>query len=282
MTTSATTVTAAGTSTSTGTRLAAVLDRKLADTEQALLDVADWYYKAWLATMMSFGKKSRSANETAALWLGVGGFKSEAEIGTRPCKCADCRGDVCQCYTTLKAARVALAHAPIQEETPAAPAGEREPTREETAEFTDELNRQLADMMREVLRVRGAKVIPQHIDLWSALLFLAPLGNDLAQEVLGFALRARTPSEMIHDDTPLQERLFQDRRYVTLFYAAFATHPNYTDCESAPIIRRWQELGIAAIESAYLVDWFCATHPMRARRIERDLKIKMRKQGWHV
>jgi hypothetical protein len=31
-----------------------------------------------------------------------------------------------------------------------------------------------------------------------------------------------------------------------------------------------------------LIEWFCATHPIRVRRIERDLKIKLRKQGWRV
>jgi hypothetical protein len=31
-----------------------------------------------------------------------------------------------------------------------------------------------------------------------------------------------------------------------------------------------------------LVDWFCANLPMRALQIERDLKLKLRKQGWRV
>jgi hypothetical protein len=31
-----------------------------------------------------------------------------------------------------------------------------------------------------------------------------------------------------------------------------------------------------------LVDWFCANHPTRARQIERDLRLKMCKQGWRV
>jgi hypothetical protein len=37
-----------------------------------------------------------------------------------------------------------------------------------------------------------------------------------------------------------------------------------------------------AAESARLVDWFCANHPMQARQIERDVRNKMQKQGWRV
>ena len=110
--------------------------------------------------------------------------------------------------------------------------------------------------------------------------FLAPLGDDLAQGVLGLTLR--TPSQMNYDDTQLPEILFQDRRYSTLLYEAFAAHRSYRHCDPAPIIRRWQGLGIAEVESAYLVDWFCTIHPMQVLRIERDLKIKLGKQGWRV
>ena len=131
---------------------------------------------------------------------------------------------------------------------------------------------------REVLRARGDKVIPQRIDPWSAVLFLAPLGNELAQTLLAWMLKPW----LDYDATPLAENIFQDRRYVTLLYAAFAARPDYAHCDPAPIIRRWQELGIAAIESAYLVDWFCTIHPMQVLRIERDLKIKLGKQGWRV
>jgi hypothetical protein len=162
----------------------------------------------------------------------------------------------------------------------------RQPTLEEKAEFIGRLHRKLSYAAREAMRARGDKVIPKQIDLWSAMLLLAPLGNDLAQELLGFALRPRTPSQMKmqinRDPTPRQERLFQDRRYLTLLYEALNAHPGYADCEPTPLILRWQELGIAIVESAYLVDWFVATHPMRALRIERDVKIKMRKQGWRV
>jgi hypothetical protein len=28
-----------------------------------------------------------------------------------------------------------------------------------------------------------------------------------------------------------------------------------------------------------LIDWFCATNPMQLLRIERDLKLRMQKQG---
>jgi hypothetical protein len=77
--------------------------------------------------------------------------------------------------------------------------------------------------------------------------------------------------------------MFLGRRYITLLYAAFAAHPDYAGGDPPlQIILRWQELGIATVESERLVDWFCATHPMRAHRIERDVKIKLRKQGWRV
>ena len=110
------------------------------------------------------------------------------------------------------------------------------------------------------------------------MLFLAPLGNELAQTLLAWMLKPRPD----YDATPLAENIFQDRRYVTLLYAAFAACRDYADCDLAQIIRRWLELGIATIESAHLVDWFCTTHPMRVLRIERDLKIKLGKQGWRV
>ena len=110
------------------------------------------------------------------------------------------------------------------------------------------------------------------------MLFLAPLGNELAQTLLAWMLKPRPD----YDATPLAENIFQDRRYVTLLYAAFAARRDYADCDLAQIIRRWLELGIATIESAHLVDWFCATYPMQALQIERDLKIKLGKQGWRV
>jgi hypothetical protein len=133
-------------------------------------------------------------------------------------------------------------------------------------------------MVREVLRARGDKVIPQRIDPWSAMLFLAPLGNELAQTLLAWMLKPW----LDYDATPLAGNIFQDRRYVTLLYAAFAARRDYAHCDLAHIIRRWLELDIAAIESAHLVEWFCTTHPMQALRIERDLKIKLGKQGWRV
>jgi hypothetical protein len=264
MTTSATTVTAAGTS--TGTRLSALLDRKLADAKQPLFEILGWYNKAY-TTARCLNEEDRSANETAALRLGIE-FNSEAEIGTQPCGCTRPDPDVCECYATLQAARAALARVP---EPILDPDPDHAPTKEE-------VEQELADRAREVLRSRSAEVIPHEIDLWSAMLFLAPLGHELAQEALALALRARPA----YDETPVNETVFQGRRYITLLYAAFDAHPHNADCDPAPIIQRWQELGIAAVESAYLVDWFCANHPSRAHQIERDLKIKLGKQGWHV
>jgi hypothetical protein len=107
------------------------------------------------------------------------------------------------------------------------------------------------------------------------MLFLAPLGNELAQGMLAQVLRPR-PDD---DATPMTEVMFQDLRYVTLLYKAFDAHPDY-DAGDREIVRRWHRAGTAVAESARLVDWFCATHPMQALRIERDIKIKLRKQGF--
>jgi hypothetical protein len=130
--------------------------------------------------------------------------------------------------------------------------------------------------MREALRARGAKVIPLDIGLWPAMLFLAPEGNELAQTALALALRAGP----IPEDTPPNEDLFQDRRYIALLYAALDAHPDHAGTHTALV--HWHQAGTAAAESARLIEWFCATHPMRALRIERDIKIRMRKQGWRV
>jgi hypothetical protein len=259
--------------TGTGSRLAPALDQKLADTGQPLFDVASWYLKAYLATR-SIKESDLSDNESAALSFGIEEFESEAEIGTRPCKCMRPDPNVCRCWETLKAARAALARVsePIPEPVP-------DHDNSDGPKFTQELaERALPAMAREAMRARGDKVIPQHIDPWSAMLFLAPLGNELAQTLLAWMLKPW----LDYDATPLAENIFQDRRYVTLLYAAFAAHRDYTDCDLAQIIRRWLELGIAAIESAHLVEWFCATRSMQVLRIERDLKIKLGKQGWHV
>jgi hypothetical protein len=196
--------------TNTGSRLAATLDQKLADTEQSLFDVAHWYLKAWLATR-GITESDQSDNEIAASYLGGEEFKSEAEVDPRKCECARPDPNVCECWETLQAARAALSRVP--EPVPDYDnSDDSKPTHEE-------VERALSAMAREVLRSRGAEVIPQRIDLWSAMLLLAPLGNDLAQDTLGPALRARLPS--------LDETLFQDRRHITLLYAAFAVHPDH-------------------------------------------------------
>ena len=146
MTTSATTVTAAGTS--TGTRLSALLDRKLADAKQPLFEILGWYNKAY-TTARCLNEEDRSANETAALRLGIE-FNSEAEIGTRPCECLLRDGNVCRCYATLQAARAALARAP-------APIPEPIPDHDpDHAPTKEEVEQELADRAREVLRSRSA------------------------------------------------------------------------------------------------------------------------------
>jgi hypothetical protein len=136
--------------------------------------------------------------------------------------------------------------------------------------------RKLANKAREVLRARGAKVIPHEIDLWSAVLFLAPLGDEEAQELFGMGLRNRPDHNS--DSAPLAEILFEDRRYAALLFAALDAHPDH----NWGTVVGWFFTHTEIAESARLVDWFCATHPMRMYRIERDLKTKMREQGWRV
>jgi hypothetical protein len=141
----------------------------------------------------------------------------------------------------------------------------------------DEIERVLVDRMREVMFSRGIKTMPRELSLWPAMLYLAPQ-DDQAQDALAQALRGWPD----HGDTPLAECLFQGRRYVALLYAALNTHPDHAGGDPPEIIQRWQELGATEAESARLVDWYCTTNPMQVLRIERDLKIKLRKQGWHV
>jgi hypothetical protein len=141
----------------------------------------------------------------------------------------------------------------------------------------DAIENVLCAEAHKVMRARGDKVVPQRIGLWPAMLFLAPLGNEPAQGLLARVLSQR-PDD---DNTPLGEIIFQDRRYVTLLYAALDAHADY-DAGDRDIIWRWHLAGIEVAESARLIEWFCATHPMQARRIERDLKLKLRKQGWRA
>jgi hypothetical protein len=73
--------------TSTGSRLATILDQYLADTKQPLLDVARWYSQARLATR-GIEEKDLSDTELAAWTLGGRELKSEtAGINPRNCAC---------------------------------------------------------------------------------------------------------------------------------------------------------------------------------------------------
>jgi hypothetical protein len=250
--------------------IAAELDRKIAGTEP-LLDVVRWYREISLANSTRAGEglilnvRNRTANEIAAQNLGAEDYKSEAEIATRRCGCEREDPDVCECFAWLKAAR-------------AAP--ERVPVHEEAVKTIGAVERALASMIHEMRRARSAKAVPRHLGLWPAMLLLAPRGNELAQHTLAQVLRPRPA----HDDanTPVIGRVLQDRCYVTLLYAAFAAHPDYGTGAAPKTILRWRLAGTAAVESARLVDWFCANHPMQALQIERDLRFKMRKQGWRV
>jgi hypothetical protein len=240
--------------------LAAEFDCRIAGVEP-LLNIANWYAEQYHSTenfdlRLDHGDWDCSAAERAALRLDYAGFKSEAEIATRPCECADRRENECTRYTALKDARAALAH---------------------IVHIFDAVERKLGAAAREVMRARGAKVIPHHIGLWPAMLFLAPLGDELAQGMLARVLRPRPD----HDDTPLAEIIFQDCLYITLLYAALAAHPDHA-AGDRDIVWRWHLAGIEVAESARLVAWFRATHPMQAHRIERDLKLKLRKRGWRV
>jgi hypothetical protein len=211
--------------------------------------------------------RNRTANEIAAQNLGLENFQSEAEIAVRPCGCTRVDPDVCECFAWLQAAR-------------AAP--ERVPIHEGAIKTIGGVERALSDMAREMTRARGARTVPRRLRLWS-MLFLAPRGNELAQDTLAQILRPRPSSPMNHDDTiPTGEIIFQDRRYITLLYAAFAAHPDHAAGNAPKTILRWRLAGAAATESARLVDWFCANHPAQALRIARDLRLKMRKQGWRV
>jgi hypothetical protein len=118
------------------------------------------------------------------------------------------------------------------------------------------------------MRARGAKVIPQKIGLWPAMLILAPLGDELARETLGQVLRHRP--DHCTEVAPLAEILFHDRRYAELLFAALDAHPDH----DWGTVLRWFDADTHIAKSARLIDWFCATHPMQALRIERDLKIK--------
>jgi hypothetical protein len=231
-----------------------------------LLDVTERYAELYISTSdkkLSFEEEGCSVTEIAALKLYLMAYESEAEIGTRPCECMYHRDDRgCECYATLKAARAALEPAPDHVQA-------------EVAKSLSGVAPVLSHMAREALRARGVKVIPAHIDLWTAALLLAPLGNELAQDLLGTVLR----DEPEPDSLRQAEMMFQDRRYITLLYAALDAHPDHA--------RAWDEAhdydmyAVRAV-SARLVDWFCTNHPMQVLRIERDLKIKLGKQGWHV
>jgi hypothetical protein len=250
---------------------------KIAGTEP-LLDVVRWYREISLANSARPGEglilivRSRTANEMAALNLGLEEYQSEAEIASRPCGRERADPGVCECFAWLQAARAAPERVPIQDEA---------------VKTLGEVERALSSTMREMLRARGAKTVPRHIGLWTAMLFLAPRGHELAQDTLAQVLRPRPPSQLspqMNRDavTPTGEIIFQDRRYITLLYAAFAAHPDYDAARVPRTILRWRLAGTAAAESGRLVDWFCANHPSRALQIERDLKIRMRKQGWRV
>jgi hypothetical protein len=93
--------------------LAAEFDRRIAGTAP-LLDIVSWYAKNYFSTAnlearLDHGDWDCSVGEIAAIGLHFAGFKSEAEIHTRACKCTNRRGDVCSCWEALKAARAGVA-----------------------------------------------------------------------------------------------------------------------------------------------------------------------------
>jgi hypothetical protein len=191
-------------------------------------------------------------------------YESEAEIGTRPCECMYRRDDGgCECYATLKTARAALEPVPDHVQAEVA----RIPGRGSGANIGTHYAEGAARAWRQ-----GRSRTHRRVDRRAVP---RPLGHELAQDLLGTILRdGQEP-----DSAPEAEILFQDRRYITLLYAALDAHPNHA--------RAWDEAydhdmyEVCAV-SARLVDWFCTNHPMQVLRIERDLKIKLSKQGWHV
>jgi hypothetical protein len=231
--------------TSTGSRLATILDQHLADTKHPLLDVARWYSQARLAAS-GIEEKDLSDTELAAWNLGGREFKSETEINPRNCACTRPDPKVCMCRVRLKAARTVLARAIAPVLKPVPKPGETLPGIPDRGipnqddpdgpKLTRELaERALDAMAREVLRARGDKVVPQRIDPWPAMLLLAPQGNELAQILLAWMLKPR----LGYDVTPMAENIFQDRRYATLLFEAFNARPDYAGGDPSPIIRRW-------------------------------------------
>jgi hypothetical protein len=210
--------------------LAAEFDPRIAGTE-LLFDVAAWYSREYYSPanlelrLDHGGDWDCSANENAALALSISDCESEAEITTRACGCTRRHGDICQCYATLEAARADATSATtsaavdsVQEEPPNPP---------EIVSAIDAVERVLVNTTYQVLRARGAKVIPHEIGLWSAMLFLAPQGDELAIDTLAVVLRERP----VDDPTPPSEVVFQNRRYVALLFEAI-------DTQSRPCRRR--------------------------------------------
>jgi hypothetical protein len=253
-----------------GSNVAPELYRKLAG-DEPLLEVVNWYITTYfdppgpaLDELILLYGMDATAEEFAAMNLCREGYQSEAEIDTRPCKCVRRDADMCRCYATLKVTRASLKPGPDHVEA-------------EVVKIFAAKERTLANRAREVMHAHGDdKVIPQKIDLWHAVLFLAPLGDELAREMLGQGLRHRP--DHCTEVAPLAEILFHDRRYAELLFAALDAHPDY----NWGTVLRWWFADTAIAESARLIKWFCATHPTRLLQIERDLKIRMRKQGWRV
>ena len=148
-------VTAAGTSPA---GLIAEFERRLAGIEPL-----NWYGERFKALSrderLSLYKRC-SVNEFAALYLSAGNYKAEAELATRPCECFHRCGDVCKCFNTLKAARVASEHAP-------APEPVQEPIQEEVSDSTpevvvaiiDRIAQVLVNMVREEMRAGGPSLL---------------------------------------------------------------------------------------------------------------------------
>ena len=134
------------------------------------------------------------------------------------------------------------------------------PTQAEIVEYVDEIERRLAERARAELRRRGVKVIPAHIGLWGSMLLLAPLGDWFAQVQLAYSLREPEPPRP--PDVPWEAVIFDNRRFITVLFAALAAHPDYAAADHSQTIRGWSAADTAPAESKRLVDWYCATHPM--------------------
>jgi hypothetical protein len=133
-------------------------------------------------------------------------------------------------------------------------------------------------MVRTLLRAQGADIVPAHIGVLSSAVFLAQRGDEAGQCTLALIL-GRFPAA----DISLAENLFVARRFSALLCAAVDTHPDYAQLQYRwDKLTEWARAEPKSPEPDMLIEWFCKNHPMQMYSIERDLRSKLRKQGWRL